>query len=201
MKKASRPKTSASKRPDRNLRLQRATAQNLANGMTVEKAMLVAGYSPSYAHDQGYKAVKRPCIQSVFTDSCKRIMAKRHLQFDELVEPYFDALKAPLIVKSTQLGDAYKPIDHETQKPFPDHALRMDAADRIVELFGGKLIDKEIGSPPAPPLGHYGWEGFSLEERLSLQAELTAVIQRRLRERGQPILVSGNGHAGNGSTT
>ena len=31
-------------------------------GMTVEKAMLDAGYSASYAHDQGYKAVKRPCI-------------------------------------------------------------------------------------------------------------------------------------------
>ena len=73
MKKASRPKTSASKRPDHNVCRQRATAQNLAKGMTVEKAMLDAGYSPSYAHDQGYKAVKRPCIQSVFTDSCERI--------------------------------------------------------------------------------------------------------------------------------
>jgi hypothetical protein len=131
MEKASRPKTSASKQPDRNVRRQRATAQNLAKGMTVEKAMLDAGYSPSYAHDQGYKAIKRPCIQSVFTDSCERILAKRQMQFDELVEPYFDGLKAKVIVKSQQLGDA-----QETE--FPDHALRMNAADRLVDLYGGK---------------------------------------------------------------
>ena len=93
--------------------------------------MLDAGYSPSYAHDQGYKAIKRPCIQSVFTDSCERILAKRQMQFDQLVEPYFDGLKAKVIVKSQQLGDA-----QETE--FPDHALRMNAADRLVDLYGGK---------------------------------------------------------------
>ena len=71
----------------------RATAENLANGMTVEKAMLDAGYRPSYAHDQGYKAVKRPCIQSIFTESCDRIMRKREMQSDNIVEPYFDALR------------------------------------------------------------------------------------------------------------
>jgi hypothetical protein len=143
MNKASRPKTSVSKRPDRNVRRQRATAQNLAKGMTVEKAMLVAGYSPSYAHDQGYKAVKRPCIQSVFTDSCERILAKRQMQFDELVEPYFDGLKAKVIVKSQQLGDA-----QETE--FPDHALRMNAADRLVDLYGGKPRDVEMPTEPPP---------------------------------------------------
>ena len=52
--------------------------------MTVEKAMIDAGYSPSYTHDQGYQAVKRPCIQSL-TDSCERIMTERNMQFDALV--------------------------------------------------------------------------------------------------------------------
>ena len=92
-----------------------------------------------------------PRFQSAFTDSCERIMRKRQIQFDEIVEPYFDALKAPLIVKSTQLGDAQVPNDPETGKPFPDHALRMDAADRIVDLFGGKPREVEI--PSEPPKG------------------------------------------------
>ncbi|MEO6308573.1 MAG: hypothetical protein ABIO96_02555 [Nitrospiraceae bacterium] len=135
-------------RPDRNVRRQQAEAINLEKGMTIEKAMLQAGYSPSYAHAQGYKAVKRPCIQSILTDSCERIMTKRIMQFDEIVEPYFDALKAPLIVKSSRLEDAKIPTDPKTE-PFPDHALRMDAVDRIVDLFGGK--PREVEMPSEPP--------------------------------------------------
>ena len=114
--------------------------------------MVEAGYSRSYAHDQGYKAIKRPCIQSAFTDSCERIMRKREMQFDEIVEPYFDALKAPLIVKSAQLGDAQIPTDLTTGEPFPDHALRMDAADWLVGLYGGKPRDVETPSEPAKGL-------------------------------------------------
>lgn len=100
--------------------------------------MIAAGYSPLYAQHQGYKAIKRPCIQSQFTDSCERIRQQRNIPFDRIVERYFDALDAPLIVKSTRLGGAYIPKDPKTQQPFPDHALRMDAADRIVELYGGQ---------------------------------------------------------------
>lgn len=148
MNKASRPTTSASKRPDRNIRRQRATAENLAKGMTTEKAMLQAGYSPSYAHDQGYKAIKRPCIVSAFTDSCERIMQKRQIQFDEIVEPYFDALNAPLMVKSTQLGDAYMPLDPKTQLPYPDHAIRMEAAGHLIDLHGGRPREMELPSEP-----------------------------------------------------
>ena len=99
--------------------------------MAPQEVMVAAGYSSLYVQHQGYKAIKRPCIQSVFTDSCERILAKRQMQFDELVEPYFDGLKAKVIVKSQQLGDA-----QETE--FPDHALRMNAADRLVDLYGGK---------------------------------------------------------------
>lgn len=147
--KPAQPKKSVPKQPDRNVRRQRATAYNLAKGMSQEKAMLQAGYSPSYAHDHGYQAVKRPCIQSAFTDSCERIMKKREMQFDEIVEPYFDGLKAPLIVKSAQLGDAYMPLEPKTQQPYPDHALRMDAADRIVDLYGGK--PSKVDTPVDPP--------------------------------------------------
>lgn len=132
-------KTTKSPKALFNLRRQRATAENLAKGMGAQEAMVAAGYSPLYVQHQGYKAIKRPCIQSAFTDSCERIMQKRKMHFDELVEPYFDALTAPLIVKSTQLGDAYMPIEPKSQKPYPDHAIRMDAADRLVGLYGGDM--------------------------------------------------------------
>ena len=134
-------KTTKSPKALFNLRRQRATAENLAKGMGAQEAMVAAGYSPLYVQHQGYKAIKRPCIQSVFTDSCERILAKRQMQFDELVEPYFDGLKAKVIVKSQQLGDA-----QETE--FPDHALRMNAADRLVDLFGGKPRAVEMPSEP-----------------------------------------------------
>lgn len=112
--------------------------------MAPQEVMVAAGYSPLYVQHQGYKTIKRPCIQSVFTDSCERILAKRQMQFDELVEPYFDGLKAKVIVKSQQLGDA-----QETE--FPDHALRMNAADRLVDLYGGK--SREVEMPTEPPKG------------------------------------------------
>lgn len=130
-----RSKKSIPMRPDRNILRQQATAINLAKGMSIEKAMLQAGYSPSYAHDQGYKAVKRPCIQSVFTESCERIMAERDMQIDKFIVPYFDALTANMIVKIPQLGNAQE-VD------LPDHSMRMSAADRLIALYGGKLTDK-----------------------------------------------------------
>jgi hypothetical protein len=178
----------------RNLRRQRATKANLAKDLSTKEAMLAAGYSPLYVQHQGYKAIKRPCIQSVFTESCERIMAKRQIQFDEIMEPIFDALKAKVIVKSTQLGDAQE-VD------LPDYPLRMSAADRLIELYGGTLEHKETEKPTAPPLGLYAWESLPLEERLLLRAEVAAVIQRRLQAQKPPIIVSGNGHGGNGSTT
>jgi len=123
-------------------------AEGLAKGLTQMQAVLEAGYAASTAKKKAYAIVKRPLVQSALTDTCERILAKRKMQFDEIVEPYFDALKAPLIVKSTQLGDAQVPKDLETGQPFPDHALRMDAADRIVDLFGGKPREVEMPSEP-----------------------------------------------------
>lgn len=128
----------------KNLTRRRKTAENLAKGMAPQEAMVAAGYSPLYAQAAGYKVVKHPAIQSIFTDSCDRIRQERNIPFDRIVGRYFEALDAPLIVKSTQLGDAYMPKDPETQQPYPDHAIRMDAADRIVNLYGGKPRDVEL---------------------------------------------------------
>ena len=142
-------KTTKSPKALFNLRRQRATAENLARGMKPQEAMIAAGYSPLYAQHQGYKAIKRPCIQSAFTDSCERIFLRRNIPFDRIVERYVDALDAPLMVKRTQLGDARIPKDPDTGKPYPDHAIRMEAAGHLVDLYGGKPREVEMPSAPA----------------------------------------------------
>jgi len=129
----------------------RKIAEGLARGLTQMPAVLEAGYAASTAQKKAYAIVKRPSVQSALTDSCERILAKQNIPFDRIVEPYFDALDAPLMVKRTQLGDAQVPKDPETGKPFPDYRLRMDAADRIVNLYGGKPRDVEM--PVEPPKG------------------------------------------------
>lgn len=120
-------------------------ARGLAKGLTVPEAGIKAGYSEQFSNTGLYKVVKRPRVQSLFTDACERLMAERGIGMLEVIRPYFDGLTAPLIVKSTQLGDAYMPIEPKSQLPYPDHGIRMDAADRIVNLFGGK--PREVDMP------------------------------------------------------
>jgi hypothetical protein len=170
-------KTTKSPKALFNLRRQRATAENLAKGMGAQEAMVAAGYSPLYAQHQGYKAIKRPCIQSQFTESCERIMQARRIPFDRMVERYFEALDAPLIVKSTQLGDAYMPIEPKSQQPYPDHALRMDAADRIIDLYGGK--PREVEMPTETPKGLtiiFQKESSAKEAVVVNQKDLTRIV-------------------------
>ena len=139
--------------------------------MATQEALVKAGYSESYAASKGYQAVKLPAIQSIFTDSCQRIMAKRNLEFDHLLEPYFEALQAKVIVRSTQLGDAQE-ID------LPDHPLRMSAADRLVQLFGGGKSEKpERGSGEASGLPLSQFAHLSLDEQLAMRQKLLAVLQ------------------------
>ena len=123
-------------------------AEGLAKGLTQMQAVLEAGYAASTAQKKAYAIVKRPLVQSALTDSCERIMQRRQIPFDRMVELYFDALDAPLVVKSAQLGDAYMPLEPKTQQPYPDHALRMDAADRIIALYGGKPRNVELSADP-----------------------------------------------------
>lgn len=109
----------------------RIIAEGLAKGLTQMQAVQEAGYAASTAQKHAYAIVKRPLVQSALTDACERIMKQRHLTLDQVIEPYFDGLKATVVVKSTQLGDAQK-------TNVPDIPLRMEAADRIVNLFGAK---------------------------------------------------------------
>lgn len=134
----------------RNRERERKTAEYLAQGLAQHQAMIKAGYSPEYAISKGYKVVKRPYIQSIFTEACERILAKRKLKMEALIEPYFEGLQAPLVVKSTMEGIACVAKDPETQEVIPDHEIRMKAADRLVDLFGGKakLDDQEEDRGP-----------------------------------------------------
>ena len=120
--------------------------------MGQEEALLEAGYSPTTARKIAYQVVRHPVIQSLLTDSCQRIMQKRNMEFDAILEPYFDGLKAPLIVKSTQLGDAQIARDPKTGEPFPDYHTRIASADRLVDLHLQKGAQGEDQKPPGPPV-------------------------------------------------
>ena len=113
-------------------------ALNLAKGMSAEKAVLSAGYSQNYAKSEAYKVVKRPYIQSIFTDAVERLLDKYEMKLDDILSPYFEGLKAKVIVKSTQLGDAQE-VD------LPDHTIRMEAAGHLAKLLGAeaKLAEEE----------------------------------------------------------
>lgn len=122
-------------KPSRKEKQTRA-ARNVAEGMDAKMALAEAGYSESYAKARGYTVVKRPYIQSILTESCDRIMKRRDLVLDDILEPVFDALNAKVIVKSQQLGDAQ-------EVNLPDHQIRMQASDRLVDLYGGQMKDKK----------------------------------------------------------
>jgi hypothetical protein len=63
-------------------------------------------------------------------------MKRRDLVLDDILEPVFEALNAMVIVKSQQLGDAQ-------EVNLPDHQIRMQASDRLVDLYGGQMNDKK----------------------------------------------------------
>lgn len=125
-------------------------AENLAKGMTTGEAMVNAGYSPHYAGAKGYKVIKKPYIQSIFTEAIERVMQRENKQFDAIIEPYVKALDAPLIVKSTTEGIATIARDPDTQEVIPDHGMRMTAASKLVDLLGAnvKTDEEEEGETP-----------------------------------------------------
>lgn len=74
-------------KPGKNRRRQKATAKNLASGMSPEATMVEAGYSETYARSHGYAVVKRPYIQSIVTEAVDRVMKEQNKEFDAIVRP------------------------------------------------------------------------------------------------------------------
>lgn len=132
------PSSHHTKRPTHNSKRQRKAAENLAKGMSQTQALIEAGYSESYAAALGFRAVKRPCIQSILTHLVEKVMARRKMPMEKLIIPYLDALDAPMIVKSTTEGIATIARDPESQEIIPDHDIRMKAADRLTDFYGGR---------------------------------------------------------------
>jgi phage terminase small subunit len=138
--------TKRAKRPGRNVTRQKKAAKNLAKGMPQVTALIEAGYSADYASAQGYAAVKRPCIQSILTHLVEKVMTRRKMPMERIIEPYLDALDAPMVVKSTTEGIATIARDPDTQEIIPDHDVRMKAADRLTDLYGAKIAPKDEGT-------------------------------------------------------
>lgn len=92
-------------------------------------------------------------------------MKEQNKEFEAIVRPIVMALDAPMIVKSTQLGDAQIPKDPVTGEPFPDHQTRMAAADRLIELYGGLLKAKTDGNPNEMTLAEIVLASMDEEEK------------------------------------
>jgi hypothetical protein len=125
------------------------TAKNLAKGLSPVSAMIEAGYSESYARSQGYTVVKRPYVRSIVTDAIEQVLKVQNKEFVDIIQPYIDGLDAPVVVKSPTDGTASIAVDPDTQQIIPDHDVRIEAADRIIGLYGGVPEEVEIPIPPA----------------------------------------------------
>lgn len=121
--------------PGKNRRRQEAVARNLAVGMKPEEALIHAGYSKSTARKRAYQVVQHRVIQSILTQSCQRVLEKHNKIIDDLLVPFVNALKAPLIVKGARSGKVLIPKDSKTGKPYPDHRIRMKAAEHLISLY------------------------------------------------------------------
>ena len=119
---------------------QRKVAEGLARGLSKREAVRQAGYSAMTAEKKAYAIVKRPLVQSALTEALER----QGMTLEHILRPLIDALDANVIVRSQRHGCA-----QETS--FPDHELRMRAADLLIGLYGG--VPKAIEIPPLPPKG------------------------------------------------
>jgi hypothetical protein len=98
----------------------------------------------------------------------------------------------------------------------PEHARRAIASYEVdAEKFvtKNKFVDKRGAimdysklsgdipngqlPPTPPPVGAYDWSTLSLEERVRLEGEVTALVER-LRQRKLPVVIGGTGQGGNG---
>jgi len=121
-------------------------AENLLAGMGNTEAVRKAGYSPMTAEKAAFQVVRHPYVQSILTEACARVMAKHNKGFDDILEPFVQALDAPVVVKSATEGIACIARDPDTQEIIPDHAIRMKAAEHLVGLHQGKAPEEE-GQP------------------------------------------------------
>ncbi len=121
------------------LKNHRKVAKGLARGLSGADALRQAGYAESTIDKKGYQIIKRPQTQSFLTDALERL----GVTSEKIMQTLVDGLEAKVVVKSSEALTA-----KETE--VPDLRTRMDAADRIADLYGSKPRAAEA-SKPAPP--------------------------------------------------
>lgn len=157
--KAAQPSPSSTSKKPRKQRkqfgkheaIQRRARKNLLRGMPKQKALIEAGYKPSYVERESVRIIRRLLVSSPLTDAVQELLTEEKKEYKDIVRPYVDALSAPIIVKSSVEGIACIAVDADTQQVIPDHDIRMRAATHIVSLMGG--VPKEVEMPAAPQKG------------------------------------------------
>ena len=120
-------------------------AQGIAQGKSQEQAALDANYAASTARKKAFAIVQRPCVRSFLTDEIEKEMARRGLDIADFIRPYLDGLKAMHVVTHSESLTV-------VETNVPDIGTRMDAADRIVNLYGGRPREVEMPPPQRLPL-------------------------------------------------
>ena len=117
---------------------QRKVAWGLARGLSKAEALRQAGYAESTIDHKSSQIIRRPRIQSFLTEALERM----GVTTERILQPVVDSLQANVVVKHTESLTA-------VVTDVPDLALRIQAHDRIVDLYGGKPrdLDMKLAAP------------------------------------------------------
>ncbi len=139
---------------------QRKVAWGLARGLSKAEALRQAGYAESTIDHKSSQIIRRPQIQSFLTDALERM----GVTTEKLLKPVVDGLHANVVVKHSESLAA-------VVTDVPDLSVRMQAHDRIVDLYGGKPRDVDPKVPSPSTL-----ETAATELLLTLRDKLQATI-------------------------
>ena len=104
---------------------ERKLIAGVAAGKSDIQAAKDAGYATSTAEKKASAMLRRPLVQSELTKALERL---GHTM-ESIVRPIADALKARKSYVHPRAG--------LLESRFPDHAIRLAAADRAIRLLGG----------------------------------------------------------------
>ena len=104
---------------------ERKFVAGVAEGKSLTQAAKDAGYAKSTAEKKTSAILSRPLVKSELTKALELCGVK----FADIVRPIADALKARKSYAHPKAG--------LLESGFPDHAIRLAAADRAIRLLGG----------------------------------------------------------------
>jgi len=104
---------------------ERKFVAGVVEGKSLTQAAKDAGYANSTAEKKASAILNRPLVRSELTKALERL---GHTM-ESIVRPIADALKARKSYVHPKAG--------LLESEFPDHAIRLAAADRAIRLFGG----------------------------------------------------------------